>query len=97
MAFSSMNIQKHCIKNVEGSRQRKMIYLIFTDGYKHPQIQNGHGKNRHGNGHYRSAKQKDSLENRLYVRLNVYNCTFFCTSNNRNENLHISCGEAKEV
>ena len=44
-----MNIQKHCIKNVEESRQGKKIYLIFTDGSKHPQIQNGLHKNRHGN------------------------------------------------
>ena len=65
-----MNIQKHCIKNVEGSRQEKMIYLILTDGYNHPQIQNGRDKNRHGNDHYRSTKQKDSLENWVYARLN---------------------------
>ena len=44
LAFGSMNIQKYCIKNVEGSRQGKMICLIFTDGYKHPQSQNGLGK-----------------------------------------------------
>ena len=54
-----MNIQKHCIKNVEGSGQGKMIYLIFTDGYKQPQIQNGRDKKRHGNDHNRSSKQKD--------------------------------------
>ena len=66
-----MNIQKHCIKNVEGSRQGKMIYLIFTNCYKHLQIQNGRDKNRHGNDHYRSTKQNDSLENRVYARLNA--------------------------
>ena len=71
MAFSYMNFQKHCIKSVERSRQAKIINLIFTDGYKHPQIQNGRDKNRHGNDHYRSAKQKDSLENRVYARLNA--------------------------
>ena len=36
-----------------------MIYLIFTDGYKQPQIQNGRDKNGHGDNHYRSTKQKD--------------------------------------
>ena len=66
-----MNIQKHCIKNVEGSRQGKMTYLMFTDCYKHPQIQNGRDKNRHGNDHYRSTKQKASLENRVYARFNA--------------------------
>ena len=66
-----MNIQKHCIKNVEGSRQREMIYLIFTDSYKHLQIQNGRDKNGHSNDHYRSTKRKDSLENRVYARLNA--------------------------
>ena len=66
-----MNIQKHCIKNVEGSRQGKMTYLIFTDCYKHSQIQNGRDKNRHGNDHYRSTKQKASLGNRVYARFNA--------------------------
>ena len=66
-----MNIQKYCIKNVERSRQGKMIYLIFTDCCKHLQIQNGRDKNRHGNEHCRRTKQKDSLENRVYARLNA--------------------------
>ena len=48
-----------------------MIYLIFADGYKHPQIQIGRNKNRHGNNHYWSTKQKASLENRVYARLNA--------------------------
>ena len=48
-----------------------MIYLIFTDCYKHLQIQNGRDKNGHSNDHYRSTKQKDSLENRVYARLNA--------------------------
>ena len=67
-----MNIQKHCIRNVEGSRQGKKIYLIFTDGYKHPQIQNGREKNKQGNDNHRSKKQKASLENRVYARYQNY-------------------------
>ena len=68
-----MNIQKHCTNNVEGSRQGKMINLIFTECYKHLQIQHGHDKNKHGNDHYRSTKQIHvvSLENRVFADVNA--------------------------
>ena len=66
-----MNIQKHCIKNVEGSGQGKMIYLVFTDGYKELQIQNGRDKNRHG------ITTTTEAQNKRIIRKSGI-CTFKC-------------------
>ena len=67
-----MNIQKHCIKNVEESRQGKKIYLIFTDGSKHPQIQNGLDKNRHGNDYLALKYQLEPGIHRRFCTWRAY-------------------------